>query len=215
MSKIKISVSGLGKRFNREWIFHELTYEFHQGKTYAITGPNGSGKSTLLQVLLGQMQPSKGELSYYFDDEKLSEEFIYQQVSVATPYMDLIEEFTLTEQLQFHYKTKTIKEGYTVTQVIESMYLEDARDKAIANFSSGMKQRLKLGMVFFTETPVVFLDEPGTNLDEKATEWYHENLKNMINNKLIVIASNQSTEYPLNSEVIDISHHKRDSYAKI
>ncbi|HEY9486809.1 MAG TPA: ATP-binding cassette domain-containing protein, partial [Chryseosolibacter sp.] len=50
-----ITVNDLSKRFNREWIFRNLNYQFRSGNTYAITGPNGSGKSTLLQVVWGQV----------------------------------------------------------------------------------------------------------------------------------------------------------------
>lgn len=185
-----------------------MTYTFHFGKVYAITGPNGSGKSTLLQVLWGQMPPSKGRVNYTIGDEKLPDEEIYQNISIATPYMDLIEELTLREHLDFHFKTKPIKEGYTVSQVMEAMYLEDSQDKLISNFSSGMKQRVKLGLAFYTETQVIFLDEPGTNLDHKALDWYYDNLNRVSQNKLIFIASNQADEYPENSELVNILSYK-------
>lgn len=214
MGKLKISAKGLSKRFNREWIFHDFTFDFNQDGIYAITGPNGSGKSTLLQVLWGQMPASIGNVSYYLDNQILPDEEIYQHLSVATPYMDLIEEFTLEEQLQFHFKIKPIKSGFTLPQVIESMYLQDASKKPIGNFSSGMKQRLKLGLAFFTETPIIFLDEPGTNLDHKAFEWYLEILEKMGKGRLILIASNQPKEYPQNTEVINISMYKYNSNVK-
>lgn len=215
MIKLQIKVEALSKRFNREWIFRDLTYEFQHGNVYAITGPNGSGKSTLLQILWGQMPPSSGSLSYHFDDKKLPDELIYHHVSVATPYMDLIDEFTLQEQVEFHFRTKSIRAGYSAVQVIEAMYLHDAQDKFISNFSSGMKQRVKLGLAFYTESDALFLDEPGTNLDQKAFDWYLTQLKALGNDKLIIIASNQRDEYPANAVVFNVSDFKPNSSVKI
>ena len=208
MTKLHIEAQGLSKRYNREWIFRDLTFDFHQGKSYVITGPNGSGKSTLMQILWGQMPPSKGTVIYHADNQKLEDEKIYQQVSVAAPYMELIDEFTLLEQVEFHYKIKPIKQTFTSLQIIESLYLTDSIDKPISNFSSGMKQRVKLGLAFYTDVPILFLDEPGTNLDAKAFEWYHENLKLIASEKLILVASNQKSEYPENAEELDISAYK-------
>lgn len=205
---ISIHVEELSKRFNREWIFRDFSFEFKQGNTYAIIGPNGSGKSTLMQILWGQMPPSKGTVRYMSNENEIPDDLIYQQVSVATPYMDLIDEFTLREQVDFHFKAKPIKTGNTPLKVIEAMYLKDSMDKPISNFSSGMKQRVKLGLAFYTEAQVIFLDEPGTNLDQKAFDWYHQILNVMATDKLICIASNQKAEYPKNAVEINISKFK-------
>jgi ABC-type multidrug transport system ATPase subunit len=209
MADVQIKVEGLSKRFNREWIFRDLTFHFQSDKIYAITGPNGSGKSTLLQILWGQMPPSSGTITYFSGDDKIPDEHIYQLVSIATPYMDLIEEFTLQEQLEFHFKTRRVKTAYTVAQIIEALYLEEATDKYISNFSSGMKQRLKLGLAFYTDSPVLFLDEPGTNLDERAFAWYTEHLEKFRPGKLVFIASNQPDEYPAEAEKLNLSEFKK------
>ncbi|MBL7841728.1 MAG: ATP-binding cassette domain-containing protein [Cyclobacteriaceae bacterium] len=204
-----IEVSELAKRYNREWIFKNFTQTFRSGQTYAITGPNGSGKSTLLQVLWGQLPQSGGKISYVKNNTAITVDDVFRYVSVAAPYMDLIEEFTLTEQLQFHFKLRKPRTGYTIESMIGKLYMTDSRDKQISNFSSGMKQRVKLGLAFFTETDVIFLDEPGTNLDEKAFAWYKENLAEATQTgSMILIASNQKSEYPDNAEVISMTSYK-------
>lgn len=208
MHSLNIKAEALGKRFNHEWIFKDFTFEFRMNNVYAITGPNGSGKSTLLHVLWGQMPPSTGKIRYINNGNVFPDENIYQGVSIATPYMDLIDEFTLLEQVDFHFKTKPIKTGYSTDSVIESMYLMEARNKFISNFSSGMKQRVKLGLAFYTDTPLLFLDEPGTNLDRQAFAWYHDTLNQLGKGRLIIIASNQSEEYPGNSHKVDLMQFK-------
>lgn len=205
---VNINVQGLSKRFNREWIFKNLNYNFSTGNTYAITGPNGSGKSTLLQVLWGQMPPTAGTMNFSNQQQAIAIEDVYKHISVATPYMDLIDEFTLIEQLQFHFKLKLIRNGMSLDSLIDIMYLENSRDKQITYFSSGMKQRLKLSLAFYTEANIIFLDEPGTNLDKQAFTWYLEQLHSVEKNKLIFIASNQSNEYPVNAIKMDILDYK-------
>ncbi len=206
-SGISISTSNLAKRFNREWIFRKLDFTFAAGNTYAITGPNGSGKSTLLQVLWGQMPQTSGDLKYAVGTVDIPGEEVFRHCSIATPYMDLIEEFTLSEQLKFHFSLRKSR-GLTVDEMIEKMYLTAARDKAISNFSSGMRQRVKLGLAFYTQADMVFLDEPGTNLDHKAFDWYLENLHALSPETMVLIASNQPSEYPLNAQKIDIMGYK-------
>ena len=205
---MEIIVQDLSKRFNREWIFRNLNHTFSSGNTYAITGPNGSGKSTLLQILWGQMPPSGGSISYAGPAGNIPIEEVYKHISIATPYMDLIEELTLMEQLQFHFKLKKSRNGISIEKIVELMYLETACDKYISNFSSGMKQRVKLALAIFTKADIIFLDEPGTNLDKQAFEWYVTQLNSLPIDSMVFIASNQPAEYPENAKKIDILNHK-------
>ena len=206
--QFSIQTEGLSKRFNREWIFKDLNYTFQSGKTYAITGPNGSGKSTLLQVLWGQLPQTAGSVQYAINTKPVPVEHVFRHVSIATPYLELIEEFTLEEQLQFHFQMRTLRKGISLESLPDKLHLADARSKNISNFSSGMKQRLKLGLAFYTEADVIFLDEPGTNLDEQAFAWYLDNLKQLPPDKLVFIASNQRNEYPQHAEVVNLMSFK-------
>jgi len=201
---MKIVANNLGKRFNREWIFKKLSFTFEQGTTYAIVGPNGSGKSTLIQVLWGQVPQSTGTLYYQNDDKVIPQEECYKHVSVATPYMELIEEFTLEEMISFHFKFKKSVGELKGDEMIERMVLNHARDKQISKFSSGMKQRLKLGLALFSDVKAIFLDEPTTNLDKKSIEWYQTNLRDLSKSRITIIASNVDYEYPENAFKIDL-----------
>lgn len=204
---MKIVAENLGKRFNREWIFRYFSFTIEPGKTYAITGPNGSGKSTLSQVLWGQVPPTAGTLKFFDNDKPVAETETFRLISVATPYMDLIEEFTLEESIRFHFKFKSPVDGMTTELMAEKMELAQAKDKKIGAFSSGMKQRLKLALAFYSQTPFLFLDEPTTNLDKNAIAWYNDNLGRQ-KGRAVVIASNQQEEYPSNSIKIDLSSYK-------
>ena len=204
-----ITVKNLSKRFNREWIFRHLVYQFNAGTTYAITGPNGSGKSTLLQVLWGQIPQTSGTIHYEKNKTIIPIEDSFRHISIATPYMDLIDEFTLGEMVKFHFQLKAIRSGFTLEDVVQRMYLEDAFDKQLINFSSGMRQRLKLGLAFYTAADIYFLDEPGTNLDKRAFEWYKKEFDNLPPEAAVFIASNDPAEYPDNATVLNIMDFKQ------
>jgi len=205
VSSFHIRVTGLSKRFNREWIFRGFDFSFDAGRIYAITGPNGSGKSTMLQVLWGQVPPTAGKLDYYTDaSTRIDPEGLHHHLAIAAPYMDLIDEFTLQEQIQFHFSLRRMRDGLKPEELPERMYLQDARDKFIGNFSSSMRQRLKLALAFYTQADVLFLDEPGTNLDHRAFDWYLEQLHGLPTHMMVLIASNEPAEYPENASKIDI-----------
>ncbi len=204
----EIRVSGLSKRFNREWIFRDFSFCFSSGNTYSVTGPNGSGKSTLLHVLWGQTPQTAGTIDYFFDGKKIEIDSLPQYLSIATPYMDLVEEFTLIEQLRFHFSLKPIRTGVTIENLLDILYLAEARDKEIRNFSSGMKQRLKLGLAFYSNVPLIFLDEPGSHLDESAFAWYKQQLHRVPPGTLIFIGSNDFNEYPSDCQNISLLNLK-------
>ena len=205
---MRITAEKLGKRFNREWIFRNLDFTFEQGNTYAITGANGSGKSTLLQILWGQLPQSAGDVKYESSGKAISITEIFLHLSIATPYMDLIDEFTLTEMVRFHFKFKKVRGDHAIDELIRRMELLHASDKLISNFSSGMKQRLKLALAFYADTNLIFLDEPSTNLDKKSTQWYLENLLSLPKECLVFIASNQEQEYPPDAIKLDMRAYK-------
>ncbi|HMR57562.1 MAG TPA: ATP-binding cassette domain-containing protein, partial [Cyclobacteriaceae bacterium] len=115
---MKIEAKDLSKRFNREWIFKNLNFQFTENR-YAIVGPNGSGKSTLLQILWGQMLPSKGELSYSINNTIITADEVFKHVAIATPYLELIDEFTLTEMVDFHFHFKKPRHQKNTQELLE------------------------------------------------------------------------------------------------
>ena len=91
---MQITLNNVGKRFNREWIFRHFSYSFVEQKKYAITGSNGSGKSTLLQVIAGSLSHNEGKVDFAFQQKPIEEEQHFQHLSIAAPYLELIEEMT-------------------------------------------------------------------------------------------------------------------------
>lgn len=205
---INIQLSSIGKRFNREWIFRHVDYQFEVGKAYAITGPNGSGKSTLLQAIAGSLHLSEGKLIYRDAAAEIDPENIYRHISIAAPYLELVEEMTAKEFLHFHRSFKPLLSTITIADIFAMVGLDRSADKQIRYFSSGMKQRLKLAQAVFSDVPVLLLDEPCTNLDKSGYQLYHDLLANYCADKLIIIGSNDEQEIDICEKRLNILDYK-------
>ena len=205
---MKIKLSNVGKRFNREWIFKKADLEFNSELSYAITGPNGSGKSTLLQCIGGMLQLSEGDISFSSNGQVVEPDHLWNQISFCAPYFDVVEEMTLIEFLNFHQQFKPFIEGFSVKKVIEEVQLDKAAHKQIRYYSSGMKQRVKLAQAIFSDVPVLLLDEPCSNLDIAGIELYHALISNYCKDRLVIVCSNDQTEYSFCEEVFSIMSFK-------
>ncbi|GJM27794.1 MAG: heme ABC exporter ATP-binding protein CcmA [Cyclobacteriaceae bacterium] len=201
---MKIVLDKVSKRFNQNWLFKELDYQFTFGSSYAITGANGTGKTTLLKIISGMIPCSKGTIDHFLDDKKLEPDHLYKYLSFVAPYMEIPEELSFNEFLKFHFTLKRKIKGYSIPDIALSAGLSHAAHKPLHTFSSGMKQRAKLAMGFFSETPVLLLDEPTTNLDLAGTQWYRQEMKKLRPDKLLIISSNQTSEYDFCDHVISL-----------
>ncbi|MEE4178304.1 MAG: ATP-binding cassette domain-containing protein [Bacteroides sp.] len=202
---MQVTLRNIGKRFHQKWVFRELEMNFEAGKHYAITGKNGSGKSTLLMISAGYLSPSKGSVIWNLKGTTLAPESIYPHISVASPYLELVEEFTLKESIQFHQKFKPFLQGFETQQLIELSGLKDSQQKPLRHFSSGMKQRVKLLLALMSDTRLVLLDEPCANLDSDAMAWYQGLKEKFGRGRTLIICSNHNPqEYPEVSQVFSI-----------
>lgn len=205
---MKISLEHIGKRFQRHWIVKDVNYSFTSPGAYALLGPNGSGKSTLLRVISGMQSPSKGKLVFEQNSTGIPADKIFQHVSFCAPSQEIVEEFTLQEFLEFHFTFKKIHPGLTVNEIIQITGLDAARNKPISDYSSGMKQRVKLAQAIFTDTPVLLLDEPCTNLDDEGVLQYRDWIERFTKNRLVIVASNDVREYFFCTQRLQVIDYK-------
>ncbi len=187
---MNIVLEKIGKKFMHKWIIKQLDLEYKTPGQYGILGNNGSGKSTLLKILSGILTPSEGKISWNFNGKDVSSH-IYQYLSVASPHLDLIEEFSLDETLSFHQKFKPFLKGHNVDSLFKISGLSNTNySKPIKYYSSGMKQRVKLILALMSDTPLVLLDEPCSNFDELSHSWYRNLINDFAGERLLIIASN-------------------------
>ncbi len=226
---MKIWLTNAGKRFNRDWIFRRLSYQFLPGHSYAITGPNGSGKSTLLQSIAGAIAISEGSIGYAAaplsaavlpasdpgaaiqavpPDFPIPSDQAYQHLSLAAPYLDVIEEMTVSEFLRFHASFKPLLTGLSVSDVIDQVGLAAAANRQIRFYSSGMKQRVRLAQALFSNTSTILLDEPCTNLDVDGIALYRRLMGQYAKDRTVIVSSNDLQEYDFCEESINILDYK-------
>ncbi|AKD01966.1 ATP-binding cassette domain-containing protein [Pontibacter korlensis] len=204
---MQVNLKHLGKRYNYEWIFRNLTYTFESGTSYAVLGHNGSGKSTLLTIVAGHNLASEGELIYTAAGKTVAADEAYRHLSLTAPYLELVEEFTLLEMLDFHTRFKPLRHNLTNLQLIDRMGLERSKYKSVKDFSSGMKQRLKLGLAIYSDSSMLVLDEPTTNLDHEGVAWYQEHVNLNKQDRLIIVGSNIEHEYNFCDQQLRISDY--------
>lgn len=209
MSSLQISLQNVGKRYNHEWIFRGIDQTFKQNEHTVIQGPNGSGKSTLLQTILGSIVASEGTLTYSANGREYGVEEGLGLFSVAAPYLELIEEFTLTEALEFHQKMSAFRKGLSIDSIVEILYLEESKNKELKYYSSGMKQRVKLALALLSDTPFVLLDEPTSNLDATAIAWYKQLVELHKQDRILIVCSNdQQDEFGFCENRVELGDYK-------
>lgn len=205
---MRIELQGVGKRFRNEWVLRKTDAAFESPGRYAVTGPNGSGKSTLLRILSGQLSPSKGKVHFFRQEKALDSALVYRHIAFAAPYMELIEEFSLTEAIEFHHQFKPLVNGLSPGKLVEILGLQKSSSKQIRYFSSGMKQRLRLALAICSQSDILLLDEPGSNLDAQGMDWYHTLISEFGGERLIIVASNVAADFSFCPEVLEISCFK-------
>jgi len=206
---MNIELIDIGKRFNSEWIFRHVNHRFNAGTITAILGPNGSGKSTLLQCIAGYIVPSEGKSAYQTDEKNIAVEEIFRHLSIASPYLQLNDSLTLTEVIDLQRKFKPFVNSYSTAEIIALSELQKSADKQVKNFSSGMKQRLRLTLAILANTHLLLLDEPLSNLDKAGEEWYLKMMKQFTSGRTVIICSNHHpVETAPTSHTIEISQFK-------
>lgn len=188
---MNIYLDGIGKKFNTEWIFRNISIALSSGETCAILGRNGSGKSTLLQIIAGSIHPTNGKIRYELNGNEIPDNLVFRELAMAAPYLEIIEDFTLEEMLDFHFSFKSYIPGINSEKVKEILDLKVGKSKTIRQYSSGMKQRVKLALAFFSDVSLLLLDEPVMNLDQAGMDWYLKLVKEYTGKRTLIVCSNQ------------------------
>jgi ABC-type multidrug transport system ATPase subunit len=202
---LQIELQNISKKYANHYIIKDFSYQFITGNSYALLGSNGSGKSTLIRLLSGLYTPSKGKVIYTRENKILPVEEVFNYITLAAPWSDVIEDFTLRECISFQLKFKKSLPGVTLSDLLTISGLEHAADKLISQFSSGMKQRVRLLLAVLVQSDVLLLDEPTSNLDAAGKRWYQELIEKFGANRLVVVASNHlEEEYVFCKQILEL-----------
>lgn len=197
---LHIACTDIAKRYIKEILFKEFNYTFEQRKNYVLLGENSSGKSTLLKIIGGALAPSKGSVYYSANLPT------HKIVSFCSPEMHLLDDFTVSQLFELHFQFKSPK--IPMQEQWERSELTPFLAKKYEELSSGLKNKVKLSLALYSQTPALLLDEPCTNFDAKNTQWYTQTINELCQNQLIIVASNQKTEHTFCTEHIYLKDFK-------
>lgn len=189
----ELKAQGLGKKFYRHWVFRDIDLTLHTGDRLLVTGANGAGKSTLIRVLAGQLTPTTGTLQLTQDGKAIDPEIAHRVLSWSGPYMDLYPELTLREAVAMHFRFRDSL--LPPAEVIRLLRLEAHTDKQLRHFSSGMLQRVKVGLAIFTRAPLLLLDEATATMDESNARYIYDLTHAHLADRILIYASNNAVEF--------------------
>lgn len=192
---ISLKTDALAKRFGARGVFRDLTFSASLGQTIAISGPNGSGKSTLLKTLLGIVEPSEGTITVSDSDRRLTRAERLDISVAVTPYFNLYEALSGAENFIFFCRLRGAGcSENDIESALETFGLGGRGSDRVGGYSSGMRQRLKFALALFLKPKLLFVDEPGANLDDDGREIVFRELGKLHDRALIFWATNESDE---------------------
>lgn len=197
---LSITCTDIAKKYVKEVLFKDLSYTFTEANKYVLLGANSTGKSTLLKIIGGAIAPTKGEVNYSLPKEK------DELFSFSSPEMHLLDDFTVRELFELHFQFKTPK--ISLNEQWDESYLKAFLNKRYSELSSGLKNKVKLALAIFTEAPALLLDEPCTNFDDTNIKWYQAMIAKYCSHQLVIVASNQESEYTFCTEKLNLNQYK-------
>lgn len=191
---LHIQLNDIGKKFYHRWIFRGIHHDFSARPRLALVGRNGSGKSTLLRIIAGQLMPSAGQVIYTVGKRRVPVEQVYRYLSWAGPFTELYQDLTFREALHLHFRFKTCLIDQPES-LIDILNLKDHADKNLRYYSSGMRQRVKVGLALFTRSDILMLDEPTSNMDPENATMILNLIEEYRQGRVYILASNMQREY--------------------
>jgi heme exporter protein A len=214
MSEVRIKCTSLEKSFLNKVIFKNVTLDFNEGDSIAVTGRNGSGKSTLLKVLANLIKPNKGKVEIFDDGKEVITDKVHLYLGMIAPYINLYDELTAYENLEFFFDLKCRGDVFNdkkerIKFLLDKINLYSRRNDEVKNYSSGMKQRVKLAFAIINDPKILLMDEPRTNLDVDGIDLVYKVAEEQIKNGILILATNEPEDTGLCKRIISIEDYKK------
>lgn len=167
------------KRYKKHEAVKKIDMKVEQGDIYGFLGPNGSGKTTTIRMLLGLIRPTEGEVHLFGDDLAEKRMSILGKVGSLVETPSYYGHLTGYENLEAMRRLLRVEDKSKVEQVLKLVRLTEAKDRAVKEYSLGMKQRLGIAIALLNEPELLILDEPTNGLDPAGIHEIRELIKEM------------------------------------
>jgi len=192
----KLEVANLYRNFGLRKVLKDISFSLQDGDSLAIVGKNGSGKTTLLKVLAGLASPTRGKVTFTFDDRVIKRDEAKSLLSYVGPELTLYDSLTATENLIFFATMRGISLGRDLSdKILDMVGLGGRGDDFYRAYSSGMKQRLKYAVALLNDPVYLLLDEPTSNLDEEGKDIVSQIIARQKEQGILIMATNEPEEY--------------------
>lgn len=211
MDSINLICNDITKKYNGKVIFKNVNINLTEKSSLVITGRNGSGKSTLLKVISRLIRLDKGSIELKINNEKIPAEKYFSKIGFFSPYINLYDELTGWENLDFFYDLKVAgknNKNEKIKYLLEKVGLFNRRNDLIRNYSSGMRQRLKLAFSVLNSPQLLLMDEPRTNLDEEGISVIYSIAEEQKERGILILATNEAEDTALCSSSLNIENYK-------
>lgn len=209
MENFSIRIEELGKHLGKRTVLRNVSFAFEKG-VLGLAGSNGSGKSTLLKCMAGLWSPSTGKVIWDIGGRQVGRESFKQRLGYAAPYVNLYNELTCYENLHFILELRDYAgKNDKIKKILRQTSMDSFCDQLYRYLSTGQQQRIKLAAALVHEPDILFLDEPGTNLDKAGRAMIRsivEAFKEEGN--LVVIASNNEDELSMCDKVFSVEEER-------
>lgn len=166
-----VEINGLTKTFGQQTAVDQVSFNIKRGEVFGLLGPNGAGKTTTLRMMTTLLQPTSGDIKIFGHDVKTESQTVRSLFGLTGQYASVDEDISARENLMIFSRLNGLSRQEAkarTAELLEEFSLVNLADKAISNFSGGMRRRLDLAVSLITRPALIFLDEPTTGLDPRT-----------------------------------------------
>lgn len=192
-----IEINNLTKTFGQQTAVDHISFKIKRGEVFGILGPNGAGKTTTLRMMTTLLQPTSGAINIFGHDVKKEPQVVRSLFGLTGQYASVDEDISARENLMIFSRLNGLSRKAAKkrsTELLQEFSLADSADKAITNFSGGMRRRLDLAVSLITRPALIFLDEPTTGLDPRTRMQMWDTIRQLVTAGSTIVLTTQYLE---------------------
>ena len=192
-----VEINGLTKTFGQQTAVDQVSFNIKRGEGFGLLGPNGAGKTTTLRMMTTLLQPTSGDIKIFGHDVKTESQTVRSLFGLTGQYASVDEDISARENLMIFSRLNGLSRQEAkvrTTELLEEFSLVNSADKAISNFSGGMRRRLDLAVSLITRPALIFLDEPTTGLDPRTRTQMWDTIRQLVAAGSTIVLTTQYLE---------------------